>query len=165
MLPTYLTTSQADALAAQLPGLAAYKALPDDASKLATLSLASMRVDASRRWQGRKYDPDQVLEFPRLPYGSSVRLYAGGVWDWDTDAQQAVVPQNVKLAVLYEADSIAAGTLDRVRNAIASGLASQSTGSLSEAYNTALAGVSAMALCPESERLMSRYKLATGGMR
>jgi hypothetical protein len=161
-LPSYLTVAAADALAATLPGLAAYKALTDDAAKLAVLSMATLRLDNSR-WQGRKYDPDQELEFPRVPYGDT------RVWDWDATAEEAVVPQAVKVAVMFEADWIQSGTADRVQQALSAGLTSQSTGNLSETYNAALAARVAagepLPLCAEAERMMARYRLKSGGIR
>lgn len=163
-LPTYLTSSEADTLAALLPGLAAYKALTDDAAKLALLSLASLRLDNSRRWQGRKYDTTgaQVLEFPRVPYGTPSSV----VWDWDTVEEEAVVPEAVKLAVLFEANSIADGARDRILELQAMGLTGRSTGSLSEQYRAAFAGQAAgTVLCVEADRLVDKYRLRTGGLR
>jgi hypothetical protein len=164
MLPSYLTTSDADALAAQLPGLAAYKAITDDAAKLALLSLASLRVDNSRKWQGRKYDTSgaQVLAFPRVPHAAPSSV----VWDWDADAEEAVVPQDVKIAVMFEANSIADGARDRVLELQAMGLAGRSTGSLSEQYRAAFAGQSAgTKLSLQADDLVEKYRLRTGGIR
>lgn len=154
-MESYLTTSEADTLADAMPGLAAYQALSSDAAKLAVLALASARLDASRRWQGRKYDLDQVLEFPRLPYPGVV---------WDDNAGTAVVPSTIKLAVLMEANSIADGSRDRIQEAIANGLASQSTGSLSEAYAARIGAGMNQTLCRDAELLVEKYRLRTGGV-
>src|SRR5690242_974788 len=116
-MPAYLTSSDADAIAATLPAalLAAYLAA-DDAAKTAALVQASADVDAAGPYRGRRYDPPpagaQTLEFPRVAYDTGViatqfpvgapfmrpdqQLIGDVIWDWDKDANggqgAAVVP-------------------------------------------------------------------------
>lgn len=173
-LPSYLTAADATALAGQLPGLSSFKAATD-AEKLAALCVATSRFDTARRYQGSKYELDQVLEFPRSPYGSPgvpPRLssgersygYADQVWDWDWDNNVAIVPRNVKLAVLHEANSIIAGVRDAKLDARHDGLLSQSVGGMSESY----AQISATdnngnpVLCRDADRLSRMYALRSG---
>src|SRR5262249_10640077 len=105
-------------LAATLPSskLPAYRAASSD-DKNAALLDASWRLDNAYAYQGRKYGPDvltaQTLEFPRIARGDiwrgrplpQWRSFGTDVWDIDTDGN-VVVPHNVLLAVLYEADSL-----------------------------------------------------------
>jgi hypothetical protein len=174
---SYLTTSDADALAATLPGLAAFVAAADPV-KAAALELATDRFDTARRYQGRKYDAAQALEFPRVAYESGASAFDRGVasaaaerstgaqiWDWDDDANAAVVPDRVKRAVLYEANAIIDGSRDEILDAIANGLASQSAGGLSESYrNPADQGGAGgvPTLCRDAERISRSYQLRSG---
>src|SRR5207253_10453664 len=61
---SYLTAAEGDELAATMFGLAAYKA--ETTYKQAALEQATARIDAAYRYQGRRYDPAQALEFPRI---------------------------------------------------------------------------------------------------
>jgi hypothetical protein len=170
---SYLTTAEADTIAATLPASTAWAAASSDV-KARSLELASMRFDNARRYQGRKYDGNQFLEFPRLPYdgGSLLSAYQyplssqpPQVWDWDSTADEAIVPLMVKRAVFLEAVSIVIGDRDRIVNSIANGIVSQTTGSLSETYarlpNTA-SGLPA--LCADAEMISHKYKLRSGAM-
>ncbi len=157
-MEAYLTLTDADALAATLLGLTHYQAA-DDATRSAALLTASIEIDAASRWQGRKYDPDQAREFPRVPY-------EGTVWDW-VDGY-AVVPDLVRIAVLRQADFL----LDTVRRAklaqIEDGLASQSVGSISESYARPTPAGQASGwdrLCSEARDLLARYRLTSGPLR
>ena len=66
---TPLGVDEADALAATLPGLAKYTSTADAAKRAAALLMAAVDVNAAGPYQGVKFDPNQVNEFPRLPYG------------------------------------------------------------------------------------------------
>jgi hypothetical protein len=176
---SYLSVSDADALAATLTGLASYTAASSGA-KLNALAEASGRIDTAMRYQGRKYDPAQVLEFPRVPYESSLigrqtwppypdsRAVPDVVWDWDSTANAAVVPARVKRACLIEADSILAGTRDDRLDAQHDGLASQSVGPHAESYRPPASGGvggAASSLCRRAYELMQPYRLVSGQLR
>lgn len=176
----YLTLAEADALAAVMVAaqVAVYVAA-GTADRTASLLEATRRIDAAMRYQGRKYELDQVLEFPRVPYesGSIGRQLAGPpyppntqiplvIWDWDANNDVAVVPAVVKRACLLEANSILDGRRDDALDAQARGLASQSIGSASESYTQASAGQGAQAtLCRQAMQLMDFYRLRSGPMR
>lgn len=175
---SYLSLAEGDALAAAYPGLAKYVAAGSDVREAAML-LASSDVDVSSRWQGRKYDPLQVREFPRLAYadGCADRLHVstpawigvigcgGVVWDWDATTQMAIVPGDVKLAVLYQANAIIDGKLAAAKEEQAIGIASKAAGSVSVSFRdpAALAAVGGLdGLCDRASRLMKRFVLRTG---
>lgn len=152
---SYLTVSDADAIAATLPLLDAWTAAGTTAKQKA-LELASMRFDLARRYQGRKYeeDPaDQPLEFPRIAYPETV-------WDWDSTDDEAIVPALVKRAVVYEANSILTADRDRIVAAIHDGLTSQSNGSVSESYRQ----TASSPLCAEADSISRRYQLRSGAL-
>jgi len=144
------------ALAETLWGLDQFVAAADaDQSK--ALELASLRIDAVK-FQGRKYDSEQVKHFPRVNC-----VLDGIVSDWDADTATAVVPLQIKQAELYEAQSILVGELDRVNAAIAAGLTAQTTGSLSESYRVVPGGANPFeSLCADTRRLLTPYRLRTG---
>lgn len=163
---SYMTLVEAAAIAATLPTLTAYAAATD-AKKAAAIYLASLDVD-SVRFQGRKVDWAQVREFPRYSGGlrATERRSDGAtqgedaeIWDWDAEAEAAVVPDQVKIAVLLQANDILDGQRDSRIQGIADGLAAQSVGSLSESYR----GDAAPArLCERAMRLLERYRLRSG---
>jgi hypothetical protein len=183
-MAAYLTVDDADGLAATLPAalVSAYAAATEE-QKAAALEQATLDVDAGGPYQGRRYAAAQTLEFPRVPYPGSIdpTRQAGGqscygdVWDWDSDAQAAVVPRNVKVAVLYQANHLLSGaatqTSDR-QQAIADGLASQSVGGMSESYRDPASGGGAAGggsgsagqalLSPRARQLLARYGLKSG---
>ncbi|MGN6724305.1 MAG: DnaT-like ssDNA-binding protein [Tepidisphaeraceae bacterium] len=174
-LPSYLMLAEADAMAASLPKLDSYKAA-DATGRQQLLAGATMRVDASRRWQGRKYHHDQTLEFPRIPHPRYMPIQNGyvqpvspsytRVWDWDAVNKVAIVPTRIKLAVLYEADAMGDGERDRIVAAVSAGLTAMNTGSLSEQYRQLNAGQADVApLCPQAENLVRSYRLQTGELR
>lgn len=169
---SYLSVSDADTLAAGLALLSAWAAAGGTA-KAAALALASERFDLAYRYQGRKWDASGVREFPRIAYdggrapgptypGQPDALVAATVWDWDADADEAIVPVRVKRAVLYEANSILAADRDRVAAAIHNGLASQSVGSISESYRQMTAGQDTPVLCREADVAARHYRLRSG---
>lgn len=167
---SYLVASEARALAAALPAadLAALLA-KTDADLAVLLFAASLDIDAAMPYQGVKYDTTgaQVREFPRLQRSGGAsdalaptHLSPPGVWDWDATSGAAVVPKQVKFACLYQAASLLHPGFRGRLEAIRSGLASQSVGSLSESYLTPGSipgGLSG--LCERSQRLMDRYRL------
>src|SRR5215204_3917408 len=118
---SYLEVAEADELASTFPGLAAWTAATQ-AAKGAALNQASADVDGAMPYQGRAYEESQSRQFPRVAYesaslapGDAATATAGAapgrvVWDWDFATNQAVVPLDVKLAVLHQADAILAGT-------------------------------------------------------
>lgn len=173
-MSSYLTSSAADAIALTLPPtlLSAYNAALD-AAKTTALELASYRIDNAYRWQGRKYDPTQALEFPRVAYESSSspnwpglslssNVMADTVWDWDTDASEAIVPAAILRAVCFEADSILASDRNRLAQAIHDGLASQSVGGMSESYRGDFGPNGLPVLCRDADVLVRKYTLRSG---
>jgi hypothetical protein len=173
----YQTVAAAEVLAAGLPGMTAWKNLGGDAQatvkKAAALLLASFDID-SIRLQGRKYDSAQIREFPRIdgsllpttnyPLSTHGLEARATVWDFDPSTNTAVVPHQVKMAVLFQADSILAGDRDSRLQAIADGLASQSVGSLSESYQAAVVAGGVNPLCERAARLMGKYRLRSGAL-
>jgi len=187
-MTAYLTTSDAQALAATLPGLEIFLA-KDDASQAALLLLASMDIDRRKRYQGRKYDPTQGNEFPRIhgdglalpPIGSpewavlslpqqGVAVMASNIWDWDPAANDgqggAVVPDAVKYAALYQANWLAQPQFAKRLAKIRSGLTSQGIGSASETYAAAAVSAAmaspAMGLCEQAAAYLEKYRLSGG---
>lgn len=178
----YLGVAAARALAATLPGVAALVALTDDALAAALL-LASINLDA-RRIQGRKFDPTQDRAFPRLAYGAMlvrpldfIATPAGQiaqpfgpqtiVWDWDPDTNLPVVPTNVLIACLYQANYMAGQPKLLARlEAIRSGLAAQAVGTGSETYlkPADMAAMWGIGLCLQAAQIMEQYRLVTGKM-
>jgi hypothetical protein len=169
-LDSYLSLADAKALAANLPAaqIAAWVAASDD-QRTAALAAATADVDGGR-YQGRRFDPTQALEFPRVAYSErSPGSYLGVgvavvgpndvVWDWDPATQTALVPDAVKRATLYQADSILSGSRNGRLDAIHDGLASQSLGGGSESY---VQGRPPATLCRPAAQLLARYRLQAG---
>jgi hypothetical protein len=180
---SYLSVADARALAGTLPGFAGLLA-KDDATLAALLALATVDIDVAMRYQGRKFDPSQQLEFPRVAYGDlspstvqSMELspfpYLPGVgggsviWDWDNDANAAVVPQKVKIACLCQAAWLTSSQFAARLEAIRSGLAGQSIGTGSETYLKP-ADLAAMSggvnLGQRAAQIMELYRLRSGVM-
>jgi hypothetical protein len=175
-MESYLTTDDARVLAATLPGMTTLLAQTDDALGMLLLA-ASIDLDASMRFQGAKYDPTQEREFPRLPGGPSRRSdcnlsygldspppAAPLVWDWDSVNNVAVVPDLVKIACCYQAAWLLDPTHARRLEKIRSGLAAESTGGMSETFNTAALAAGFSGLADRAQRLMERYRLKRGKM-
>ena len=104
----YLTVTDADALAPSILGLVQWSAATST-DKTNALDAASKVIDSAIRYQGRKYDPAQTLQFPRVAYDTgcgNAPLAAGPtgvadlVWDWDAATGAAVVPPAVQRACL-----------------------------------------------------------------
>lgn len=170
-MASYLTTEAADALAATLqPPVTSYLAVEAPA-KLGALEEATRRIDAAYRYQGARYLAGQELEFPRVPYEPAAEvLYPvmkgpGGTgvdyWDYDHATGAVVVPLNVRVACLRQADAILGGDREAARAKQRLGLASQSAGGRSESYVTAQTAAEVM-LCVEARAMLHRYKLRMG---
>jgi len=166
-LPAYLTQAEADTLAAAMLNLDAW-GTASSAQKTAALEQASYDLDDALAYQGQKYDPTQALQFPRVarstgvegPYPPGVPTPPSVVWDWDDDTNAAVVPPRVLRACLAQANDILDGGRKQRLDAIHDGLASQSTGSLSESYRAdALRDAK---LCREAMQLVECYRLKFG---
>jgi hypothetical protein len=154
-MDSYLTNATAATLISQL-GLTRLAA-KTTAEQDTLLLLASIDVDAAGPWQGRKYDPEgaitgtvQEREFPRVPHEDQTV-----VWDWDEDADAAVVPWNVNAAVAIQANELADTDRQAHLQKLRDGLAAQSAGSLSESYRA-----EAIAAGPQTnwQRLSDRAK-------
>lgn len=181
----YLTPEAARALAAGVmatPGMSKLLALTDDGLGMA-LYTASIDIDVAMRYQGRKYPSadgvtEQVREFPRVAYSSgltpgSVSATAGGilggvvgggggqVWDWDSENNVAVVPQNVKLACLFQAAWLQVSSHTKRIEEINSGVAQASIGTAGETMNPAAEGVRTK-LGARAAQLMEKYRIRTG---
>jgi hypothetical protein len=164
-MPTssYLEVSEADDLAATLPGLAAYAAASDP-EKAAALNEATADIDAAMPYQGRKFDPAQVREFPRQsdePAGSA-GTDLSLIWDWDATAGEAIVPADVRRATLYQADSILAGVRRPRVEAQHDGVVYELTGGLAESYKATPGAGVRTGLCHTAWRLMRRFHLRSG---
>lgn len=173
---SYLTIDEARDYLAALPGLTALAALEDEALGL-QLSLASIDLDASMRFQGRKVDARQVREFPRVAYGRALNDQRVGVvvnglgsiptdavvWDWDEAGTTPVVPEAIKIAALYQAAWLLKPELAGRLEAIRSGLASQGIGSASESYlKPGDLGNAVTGLSDRAARILEKYRLKTG---
>jgi hypothetical protein len=175
-LPKILSVWAADQLAAQMPAseVANYLAA-SAADRRKWLGFASRDVNNAMRYQGRKWDPLQANEFPRIsgnvfinPMGLPLPLPAypsigGEVWDWDLENNRAVTPLDVKLAVIRQADSLAGGR-GQTLNAQHDGLSAQAAGPISESYVGTAAGSAAPKLCNEAWELLKRFRLRVGDM-
>lgn len=169
-LNSYLSVADADAIADELLSVeVASYAAASSADKAKALARASRNVDRAMRYQGRRYAADQVLEFPRVAYGGTgyqpvsafdealaAAGYAEEIWDLDDDGE-AVVPVDVKTAVVHEANSILAGRRRHRQDARHEGINAHSADGLSESF----AGP-APVVCREAMELLRQYELRTG---
>ena len=162
-MASYLTRIAADTLAATLAGqVPAYAALvvsdATDASgkRTAALLLATLDWDNARRYQGRKFDATQA-GYPQS--GLAPQLGGDTIWDWDDDTLAAVVPGNVLLGVVLQAESILDGKRAKRLDARHDGLSSQAIGTAQEAY---VAGLAPVALCRRADLLSAMYGLKQG---
>ena len=103
----YLAVTEADALAASTVGLVQWPTATST-QKTNALDAATQLIDSAMRYQGRKYDGAQTLQYPRVAFdaGESAAGAAEQVWDWDATTSAAVIPPAVKRACLIEADEI-----------------------------------------------------------
>jgi hypothetical protein len=168
----YLTVSEADALALTTLALPQW-ALATFDDKSAALDAASRTVDGALRYQGRKYDPAQTLQFPRVAYDGAAPSPpgAGGaaelVWDWDDVTGAAVVPPAVLRACLIEADEIlqdVAGTSQRWRRLDAQhqGVTFDMTGGAAEAYRKGVPPFGRSGLSRRAYDLLAPYRVVSG---
>lgn len=164
----YLTASAADALAATIPTMTAWSAA-SSGNKDKALERASFDIDNGIPYQGRKYAPDQTNQFPRIPYdeppgtsGAFDRDPRASVWDWDSATNAPVVPDDVLLAVLLQADAILAGDREPRITAQHDGVVYDQTGSVAESYKlTQGAGVTT-GLCRGAWVLLRKYRRKSG---
>lgn len=169
-MTSYNTVTTARATATAL-GLAKVTAATD-AALTAALIRAAMQIDAAMRYQGRKFDSIQVLQFPRVTGQGSIAYPSPGmlstidpcpvlVWDWDATTGAAVVPDQVKIAECLQAEYLLGNPNSQRQQAIADGVASQSVGGQSESYRP---DAKAQSLCVEAKQLLLRYQLVSGAM-
>ena len=166
----YLSVAEADALAATTPGLLQWGAATAS-EKSNALDAASKSIDGALRYQGRKYDSAQVLQFPRTAFESAAAPGASPqvVWDWDDATNAAVIPGVVRLASLIEADEILQDLkgksprwrrLDEQHQGVTFG----QTGGMAEAYRKGTPPAGRSGLSRRAYDLLSRYRLASGRM-
>lgn len=180
-MTSYLTPSQIRTLAATLPGMAAVVAM-DDPTLSGWASLATIDVNTSVRYQGRKYRHLQDNEFPRVAYGDFVfnayliphlqtAFNPQEIWAWDPVTKSAVVPELVNIAFVYQvawlSDPSNAKVSRRVRDII-SGLQQQQIGTASETFTApaelaAYGGLTGLDI--RAFRILNTYRLRTGSMQ
>jgi heme exporter protein D len=171
---TYLTVAEGDALIASTLGLLQYPAATA-LDRGAALAAATRLIDGALRYQGRKHDPAQVLQFPCVAYddgGAGAYGPAPGgaaelVWDWDAATSTAVIPAAVKLACLLEADEIlqdVAGKSQRWRRLDEQhqGVTFDLTASAAEAYRKGVPAAGRSGLCRRAYELLAPYRLVSG---
>jgi hypothetical protein len=169
-MSSYLTDSEADALAATLPAMTAWGAA-SSGNKTKALERASLDVDNAMPYQGRRYDPAQPNQFPRVPYDAPPGTSSdfghdpgAGVWDWDADADEAVVPEDVLVAVLFQADTILAGEREPRLASQHDGVVYDQTGSVAESYKQTEGPGVTTGLCRAAWVLLRKYRLQSGKM-
>ena len=186
LLPRYLQTTDAAALAPSLLPLPAFAAATTT-QQSAALTAASADIDRAMRYQGRKLHRLQQLEFPRLPYferfGAFGDLwpqdwpddwwadcpFSDGwtdvIWDFDPVSKTIIVPLKVQQACLYQANDILDGSRAATIEKLAMGLSGQSIGTAHESYDAKLGRAAAVSgLCRRAQSLMQFYELRTGQM-
>ena len=153
-------------------------ALADDALDL-VLMTATLDIDNAMRFQGRKYDPDQEREFPRVPRGQTPNQFGSAisdpipypsplgrieVWDWDPANDVPIVPQKVLIAVLFQAAWLMQPQYAQRLEDIRSGLAAQAIRTSHEmnikSGEAAAGGFSGLG--DRAQRIMDFYRLKTG---
>lgn len=164
---TYLDLEEADELAEQLGGLASWAAAGDP-EKTAALAQATCDIDTAMPYQGRAYDDAQAGQFPRVAYES---LEAGGrdvvekVWDWDDEEDEAIVPLDVKRAVVHQADAILGGTREeRIANQHDGVVYDLAEDGSAESYKQTRGPGVGTGLCRRAFMLMKRYRISSGKM-
>ena len=169
----YLTVAEADALAGLTLGLLQWPPATST-EKANALDAATRLIDGALRYQGRKFDAAQALQFPRVDGGCATGAGAAtasgcgdAVWDWDAATQSAVIPTNVKEACLIEADEILQdlkGKSQRWRRLDGQhqGVTYDRTGAAAEAYRKGTPAVGRSGLSRRAFELLSRYRLSTG---
>ena len=164
----YLTVAEADALAATTLALVQW-ASATATEKSNALDAATRTIDGAMHYQGRKYDPDQALQFPRAAYdaGGVAGNVAELVWDWDAATSAAVVPVSVRRACLIEADEIlqdVKGKSQRWRRLDEQhqGVTFDLTGAAAEAYRKGVPAAGRTGLSRRAYELLAPYRLASG---
>jgi hypothetical protein len=175
----YATAAVAVDLASTLPPTVLAGILdPNNASYLdGVLELASDDIDAESI-QGRKYDLKQEREFPRVARESGAQagisqqpisidtnasFRSAEIWDVDTDGVTVIVPKWVVRATIFQANFRLLPDADRIIRARKAGLASQSTGGMSESYFAPVRpGEWGAGLCADAFNLMRRARRTTG---
>ena len=171
---TYLTVAEADALAGFTLGLLQWPTATST-EKANALDAATRLIDGALRYQGRKFDSAQALQFPRVNGGSARGAGASpatgcdppDVWDWDASTQAAVIPTNVKEACLIEADEILQdlkGKSQRWRRLDGQhqGVTYDRTGAAAEAYRKGSPAPGRSGVSRRAHELLSRYRLSSG---
>jgi hypothetical protein len=87
------------------------------------------------------------------------------VWDWDDVAQEAVVPEDVRLAVLLQADADLAGDREARLAAQHDGVVYDQTGALAESYKQTEGPGVTTGLCRAAWVLLRKYRLKSGALR
>ena len=174
---SYLTVAEGDALIASMLGLLAYPG-GTALDRGAALDAATRLIDSALRYQGRKYDPAQSLQFPRVAYDTNAAdarrsVSPAGpaelVWDWDVTTGAAVIPPAVQRACLVEADEILqdlAGKSQRWRRLDEQhqGVTFDLTGSAAEAYRKGVPSAGKSGLSRRAYELLAPYRLVSGRM-
>ncbi len=154
----YLSVSEANVLALTISAASLGRwQTASTVDKERALLQATMEIDAAMRYQGRKVDPEQTLEFPRYPH-------PGEVWNTDPATGIAIVPKQVKIATLHQAnDVLDAGRHERI-NKQYQGIVYDQTGAMAESFKGGgMEGLSTR-LCLAANTYMRRYQLRTGAM-
>lgn len=174
----YVAVADADTLAASVLGLVQWSSATST-EKSNALDAATRLIDTALRYQGRKYDPAQVLQFPRVAYDAGGAPAAGAypspvtrapaevVWDWDVTTSTAVIPDAVKRACLIEADEIlqdVKGKSQRWRRLDEQhqGVTFDLTGPTAEAYRKGTAAPGKTGLSRRAFELLSAYRVVSG---
>jgi hypothetical protein len=170
--------ADADAIAATLVSTLVASYLASSSSdKAAALAQASSDIDMGCRWQGRRYDPAQANEFPRVAYEAQSRIHVQGigiplvippspgdvVWDYDFTSLTASVPQNVLKAVIYQADWILDGSGEERAKEQHAGVTSNQNAGAGESYDLKHRGADS-GICRRAWSLLRNYELVSGRM-
>lgn len=166
----YLTVAEADALAPSMLGLLQWSA-SSPTEKANALDAATKLIDGGLRYQGRKYDPLQSLQFPRVAYddggASPSARGADLVWDWNATTSAAVIPPTVQRACLLEADEIlqdVKGKSQRWRRLDEQhqGVTYDLTGAAAEAYRKGIPSAGRTGISRRAYELLAPYRLVSG---
>ena len=169
-VPAYLDVEQADALAETSSGLVSWSGATAPA-KAAALIRASDDVDHAAVYQGRRYRSRSVQsrEFPRLAFEEPLigtrdpALPATAIlWDYDEAVQDVVVPADVKLATLLQADAILTGARDARLDLQHDGVVYDQDGSDAESYRRNTGAGLPTGLCRRAWLLIRHYRIKTG---
>lgn len=166
----YLTVAEADALAPSVLGLLQWSS-STPTEKANAIDAATKLIDGGVRYQGRKYDAGQSLQFPRVAYddggASPGARGAEVVWDWNATTSAAVIPPAVQRACLLEADEIlqdVKGKSQRWRRLDEQhqGVTYDLTGATAEAYRKGTLSAGRTGLSRRAYELLAPYRLASG---